>query len=630
MNNYIERIRIKSIAAGKRVTHLQVVLSVIASRKWQDGLTMADHYIDAVQLMMPNWDMHEWRKDIIKEYCRCVENGIKEMVVHGASDSNKSSTFAALGLVEFFANPSKVSVYLTSPYKDSTDCGIFSALIDIYQDVIERHPYLPGKYIESQSRIKLENASARSGIRVVTADKIGKLVGRKAKDPTQGRMIFMFDEAPAFEESPKKAVLQLLNNIITVNNMIAMFAGNFAEQDDLLGAVSIPAIPMGYSGLDIEKDVRWVTTRGGVVLRLDGHRSPNILAGVDKYLYVTTISYLSALEKINGGKNSPGYLRFGRSFPCLSADEKCVLNRHTIRTLGGYDDINWSAGRVEQFAFLDPGFGGDPCVCVRCFVGSRAILDNVGRTVAGKKVIYFPPECFNTILLDVSPEAGETVEKQIANGFYDWVRTFGIPAVNCGFDPSMRGAITKDLLDANRSFTPLDSNLSATDTPMAAVGNKKQTARDEYFNINTEQHFNVRTILQGRQLCGLQFCEKAVQQLCKRKWYYAGKKKKVQGKDEFKSSNNGESPNEADALVGCIRMVVFRGMVNITEIIYGISSNQQVGSNVAIDRVKSMLASMSGKRIDNTGKNCSMLPVPNRILGRSILSTETPNRMKRR
>ena len=206
----------------------------------------------------------------------------------------------------------------------------------------------------------------------------GKLVGKKSRDFNQGLLVIILDELPAFTPSATRALMRVMPNLLSVPNLLILYAGNFANIWDALGGFCDPDerdIPGGYSGFDPDRHFRWRTKRGGLCLRFDGLQSPNVKAGRDIYPFVTTLAYIQKIAGQPGGLKSPDGMRFVRSAPVTSLDEFTITNGERIRAGGCFDKFEWTADPIKTGAFIDPGFGGDACVLQKFKLGYAKIPD---------------------------------------------------------------------------------------------------------------------------------------------------------------------------------------------------------------------------------------------------------------
>lgn len=564
------------------------------------GKTPHEHRRAAMEMFWPERVWHNWREERMQSIQHCLEHRIQELMWIGSSNSNKSADMADAAVSLWLTNPEMTSIYVTSPYESATETGLWAYIVEQFNAARERVPALPGKHRLSDNSIVLHDRNPRSFIRVATVDQIGKLVGKKARDFSDGLLIILADELPAFSRSAAQNFLAVMANLWSVPNLLVIGAGNFAHTSDALGIFCDPDemdVPGGYDHFDPDKHFRWRTKRRGLTLRFDGLRSPNVLAGRDLYPFVTTIEYIGKLAALPGGLLSPDAMRYVRSAPITSLDEYTVMNGERIRAGGAYDDFEWTADKLVKFCFFDPGFGGDPCVLQKFKLGYVKTADGKRHTLALWDAPHVIP-----VKVGLKDEDGNVIpaEDQVVLGAKEICEKEGILPSRAGYDGSMRPNLTQRVgILWSPQVTPYDSNGTPTSRP-AGVNEMKEgpnktrvpvTWRDKVDRLLSEYWFAVASIIDSMQLRGLKLSPKAAGQLCQRRWGWAGKKKRVETKEEFKETlrlqgKPVESPNEADALVGGVEMARRLGLT-----MEGLAPN-----GGAISLILAMIRERSGTR----------------------------------
>lgn len=565
--NYLEHLR----KEFPKKTDLQLEHLCVRSRYLQDftGATEHEHRMNAMRLMWPKRIVHAWREKAMESFYRCKVQKKKELLWLGSSNSNKTGGMADLLVELWMENPEATSIYITSPYEDATETGIWARVVEQFDAAKALHDHLPGRVKESDSAIVMFDRNPLSFIKVVTVDQVGKLVGKKSSNFEAGMMIIACDELPEFKRGGE-ALISVLKNIRSVPNFMLIGAGNFADVNDGLGRLAEPAREGGYESLNVDLDHEWETARGGLAIRFDGHQSPNVLAGKDIIPVVTTIANLKDLEMIEGGTNTPGYYRYGRSFPMLDFNEYTVTNAVKLRAGGAFEKADWSSDDLTYGAHCDPGFGGDPCVIAFWRFGQ-------GFDDGERKMIFELCEVPVTIPINVGAKDAvdreETVDAQIARKCKEHLDKRKIPYGHFSFDDSMRGGIVQAMMRAmGNSVVAISSAGVASRRILSAVKQtvdpsakpqerKVRRANDEYQNAATEMHFAVSALVDARQFRGLHLSKEAVRQLCTRKWRWIGKKKQIEIKFDFKAHSSGKSPNESDAIVGGVENARRLGLV---------------------------------------------------------------------
>ena len=539
--DYIEEVRSKPGQAN--LSAAEIERSILRQKKYRDGLGFKDHLLSYCKHLLPDKDWHEFRQWFVLRAGECLDTGIKELSVSGCTNSGKTSTAAYLLNAIWSIWPENSTVYMAGQTKNAGQSTIWGESKEVFLDIKSRNPWFPG-YSDKDVIYYDDKIKGRAKIEVLAGDNLGQLQGRKLIDPDKdGFLIVVFDECP---EYPNMKAFEVNDNLVDNEKYLGLFMGNFGDVNDILGRIMTPK--EGYSSLDVDGSQEWRTITDGIALRFDGHKSPNIILGEDRYSYLlknTTVQ--KTIARYGGSKTSPGYMKFVRAFPQQRAESRTILSESDLRAYGGYrdyrkedpDKIVFRPSEIINVGFCDPGFGGDPCVALRLEV--RVDYD-------GNQVVWFPEGALYTIPVDTQSDV--PVNKQIALECVQYCRRHRIDPVRFGFDPSLRSGIAIEM--ARHGFVPQESN----DRPSDRRITEDVTAKDQYTNANDEQHFVVQELLYARRLTGCHHVQEAVDQLKRRKYRFRGSKMRVQSKDEYKKENLHQSPNEADALVGAVRRAV--------------------------------------------------------------------------
>lgn len=550
---------------------IELMCASDANLRGHTGHTEHHHRREAMKMLFPDRVWHDFRERLVSGFYRARRGKKKELLFHGSSNSNKTGGLADLCLTLWWENPKATSIYITSPYEDATQTGIWARILEQFDAARSLHEYLPGKVKESENAIVMYDRNPASFIRVVTVDAVGKLVGKKSFKHDAGMMLVVADELPEFKRGAE-ALIGVLRNLRSVSNFMLIGAGNFADPMDGLGRLSEPAIEGGYESLDVDLDQEWESNRRGLVIRFDGHQSPNVLAGVDKWNFLTTIAYLKDLEATEGGKDTAGYMRFGRSFPVLTANEFTVTNAAKIKAGSCYEKPEYTAGNKFVGAHLDPGYGGDPCVLQMFTFGEAYIDDDIFHVLEFTQgPIVIPIR----VRPGMDNERLKIVEQMICEATMEHLRANKVPIEHFSFDGSLRAGIVQAMMRyIGSNVMAFDYGGPATGRPLSVLKTvldpskprqerKIKTAKEAFANFNTELHFAVSSAIDSQQIRGLQHCRQAVNQLCIRRWRWSGKRREIEPKVSseqgskarnwgYKQRNDGRSPNEADAVVGCM------------------------------------------------------------------------------
>jgi len=555
---YLDKIR----ASFPSKTEAEVELLCASSRTLQlkTGLSAHDHRRRGMERLFPARVWHDWRDQRVRSVQECIETRTQELAWMGASSSCKTGDLADMMLTLWWTKPEMTTIYIASPYERATEEGVWAETITQFESAKAANPSLPGRHRLSDNSIILFDRNPRSIIKVATVDKIGKLVGKKSRDHSQGMLIIAVDELPGFEESAAQKFLTVTKNLWSVPNVLILTTGNFAWVVDGFGTFCDPDeqdIPGGYDGFDADTHFRWRTKRGGLVLRFDGMQSPNVKAGRDIYPFVTTNAYVTKMAAQPGGLTSPDAMRFVRSAPVTSLNDFTVTNGDRIRAGGCLEAFVWTSDAIVLFVFIDPGFGGDDCVLQKFKMGWMPLKEGGKRQVVA---LWEEPYVIPIKLGRKDAEGVPIpVDDQIVDGAKEHCRAFGIPESHVGYDGSMRASIVQKFASRwGLRVQAIDSRGSPTDRRCAA--GESATWKDRVDRLLSVMWFATASLIDSFQLKNLQASPKGVEQLKARQWMHTGKnKKKVQTKSEYmeqmrKQGKSARSPGEADAIVGGVEM----------------------------------------------------------------------------
>jgi len=140
--------------------------------------------------------------------------------------------------------------------------------------------------------------------------------------------------------------------------MIGM--SNPSSKFDAFGVWSEPED--GWDSVDTNVDDGWRTKWGGKYIRLDGERSPNILAGETIYPYLPRADQIAEKRELLG-TSSRGYMRMVRAVFFDSDEDEGIYSENEITKSGCMNKVRW-ASSPTKVAGLDPAFtnGGDRTV----------------------------------------------------------------------------------------------------------------------------------------------------------------------------------------------------------------------------------------------------------------------------
>lgn len=484
------------------------------------------------------------------------------------NNSSKSFSMSRLMMQLFIEDPNYTGVYVASPYKEATTIGIWGYMKEAFRECAPHMGWDADRYLkDSKGLINIKDGDRAGFVRIVAVDDVGMLQGKKPRSADRGGLHLLIEESGTFKKNPGAAVWDVLQNLMGQERFNAWSTCNFK---DIFGLDGMLCKPMGkdYGDLDIDKDQSWDSVRNGFTLRLDGERSPNVLANQKrkKFKYIVGQEDIDAMIAAGHGPKSPKYMEQIRSFPLTGMSQFTVTTLTKLQAGRVFNDEIYRAITPTRWAFADPGLGGDEyCLATA----------GIKTTNAGKHVIV--PEHFEYISIEADKfftaddvifadrfnsrhefKVGDkmTPEIQGALKVAEKLSSYGIASTNFGYDASMRASVQRahDMFIGHRSLS-MDYIGPAEDLQMpSGIG----SARDLYSNFITYLWFLAADMCENGIIREGDPWQKGFSQLSSRLWEWSGSRRKMESKDTYKQRNSNESPNEADALVGLLYLIYKR------------------------------------------------------------------------
>ena len=497
-----------------------------------------------------------WGERIIQAACNH-----KLLAASGCSSCGKSFLLgAAWGLVNWLANVFETKVIITSQTVQGARNRVWKDISQLYYGAlgIGLDKVCPAfKMLDATAQIKTDpkllarysgdlNIAGMGvsgmGIEIIAGGKgeasatIGKLQGMKAK-----RMIIIADELPLLEHGILEAAI---GNLFSNKEAQLIGLGNFSSIYDPFGIFTEPVD--GWKSLheDIEG---WETKplgQRGYCLRFDGEKSPNVLAGYDKYPGIYSNEIHETHKKM--GVKSAMYWKMCRSMPMPEGGDLSIYSEADFVAGDVHGHPIWDAG-AEQVgvAFLDPAFtnGGDR---------SQAVFAKVGIS-GGRKTLEF------TEAIELKSDVTQTWvphDFQIARQYRDLCKARGIDPENAGFDNTGAGLSFGSILISEWSHRVVGVGFggSASERPVSL--NDSTTGNERYENRVAELWVQGREYVRAGQIKGMSKAmagELLARQFPDPRKGKSYKKTAIESKRDMKS-RVGYSPDLGDSGLGCIEV----------------------------------------------------------------------------
>ncbi len=469
---------------------------------------------------------HPWAEKMIRA---AIKN--KYLSIGGSASSGKSHTMAAWGIVNWLSQPQDTLVLMTSTTLREARKRIWGSVMTLLT-VIEGAPIKIRDSIGNASYVN-ENGTLieRAGLSLVAAEKArtreatNKLIGIKQK-----RVILIGDELSEISESIVNAGLTNLSKNPHFQ-MIGMSNPN--SRFDAFGVWSEPK--NGWDSVDTNVDDTWKTKWDGQYLRLDGERSPNVLAGEVIYPWLPTQQKLDE-DRALLGEESRGYMRMVRAVFFDSDETTGIYTENELTMSGAMNRVEWE-GATTKVAGLDPAFtnGGDRTILYTATVGYNK---NGHYVIEFDKAIHLNDDATNKAV----PRT-----YQIVRQIKDHCEKNKILAENVAVDATGAGAPFCDVLagEWSNKFMRVGFGGKASDKRVSA--SSQLVGEELYMNRVSELWFVGKELMRTQQVFGI--TANLASEMTSRNYDMVKSgtlRVKIESKPEFKA-RFGSSPDLADA-----------------------------------------------------------------------------------
>lgn len=377
----------------------------------------------------------------------------------------------------------------------------------------------------------------RAGLSLIAAEKsktreaVGKFIGIKQK-----RVFLIADELSELSE----AILQAGLSNLSKNPYFSLVGmSNPSSRFDAFGVWSTPQDT--WEKINTEVDDTWETKWGGTYIRLDGERSPNIIAGENKYPWLPTLEKVEEDAELLGAK-SRGYMRMVRAVFFDSDDSETVYTESELIDSGSMSTVQWSTKPVNIAGF-DPAFTTD---------GDRSILyfGKVGMDDSGQFV------CELTKPVQINDDAtNKAVPRsyQIARLVKEECDKREVLASNLAIDATGAGQPLADVLAQEFGGDILRVSFGGKASDKRVSVRSKNIGHEIYVNRVSELWFIGKELCRTRQLFGIS--ADLVKEITNRNYDIvktgSNLRMKLESKVEYKA-RFGQSPDLADAAFLCV------------------------------------------------------------------------------
>ena len=489
-------------------------------------------------------------------------------IVMGAASMSKSFSAGVRYFLEWVRDPEWTTVRVIGPSEDHLETNLFSHLVSLHQQASMPMPGKVGSLFIGMDRRNLTSSIKGLVIPVGHIKKAGRLQGTKRKPrphphPIFGersRLFVFMDEVENIPTGVWADVDNILANSdeTSCDGFKVLCAYNPSNQFHEVGQRAEP--PTGWRDFDVDRDFNWKSKRGWSVLRLDGERSENVKQGRVVFPGLQTQAGLDLLAKNSGGKQSAGYMTFGRGAYPTQGTEMTVIPPGMLEKSRG------------EFIWFDTP---RPCGSVdMALLGGALAVFTLGKFGLATGIKWPPSlkhptghtEMFKNAQGSVTPRIGVQADQQfplpkgetvaMKNAVVDMAKRAGIAPECLCMDRTGNGAGVHDLVMDEWSTAVIGVNYSSGPTEQKIMEesdkpkkNSEGKIEQAFDRIDSELWFAFRAFCEFTVLLlnPAMDLSKITPQLTERRYRVVGGKNKVESKKDFKDRGN-DSPDEADSL----------------------------------------------------------------------------------
>ena len=524
----------KMDVGGLRIPPTSVLTGLLYGFAHHENLRAKEYYFWRIcdelwnhdELPEPLMVRHPWAEQMI---WAALNN--KYLAIGGSASSGKSHTMAAWGIVNWLSQPKDTLVLMTSTTLREARKRIWGSVLSLLS-VVEGAPIKIRDSIGSAAYVSEKGTLIeRAGLSLIASERsktreaVGKLIGIKAR-----RTLLIADELSELSESILQAGLTNLSKnpefqLIGMSNPNSRF--------DAFGVWSEPI--NGWDSVDTNNQDDWTTKWGGDYIRLDGERSPNILAGEVLYPWLPTEEKINE-DKALLGPESRGYMRMVRAVFFDSDETQGIYGENELTISKAMSQVSWK-GQPIYLAGIDPAFtnGGDRTILFTAAVG----YDSTGQFV-----IEFGESIH---LNDDASNKAVPRTYQIVRQIKEHCTRRNILPENVSVDATGAGAPFCDVLAGEWSDRFLRVSFGGKASDRRVSANSKAIGEELYVNRVSELWFVGKELMRTRQVFGIK--HDLAQEITSRNYDLVKSgtlRVKIESKQEFKS-RFGKSPDLADA-----------------------------------------------------------------------------------
>lgn len=483
----------------------------------------------------------KWREELeLLSWAWC---NYRLVAVIGHASAGKTHTMAHIGFTYYLASAHDTILTLTSTHLPGLKKRIWSDVVaaakqSILGDCCYIRPHdLTIRPLQNQK----EDKYVVEGVAVGRdPDAVTRIQGNHSKNHRH----VIIDEA----EGTPPAIFEALANLMTDQDFRCAMLANPENQYGEFGSFCEPV--EGWDAIDAEQDQWWETARGGICIRLDGLRSPNMRFpkadnGKEPFPFLIDEGYVEQI-KVSHGYESPRWWIFVRGWFPPAGTMGTVFNANVLGLARDRIQYNFPP---TLCASMDPAFeGGDECILQ---------FGEYGEANGSPFAFNFLGE--QVVKVKAKP-GGDPLDYLIAYEVMGQCKAKGILPEQFILDTTGAGRSIAAILDKEWGLVQrCEFGGAATDRKLKPT--ELKTCKDLFDRFVTELWFAAKAFMEENLVGGIGIAFKTLrEQLTARKYEIKGGKESIETKKEMKK-RLGYSPDHADAFVLFTELIRRQGAV---------------------------------------------------------------------
>lgn len=532
-------------------------------------LLEADDYLSAAALA--------WRRamfDPRPRHIRRIFAALRDydlVMLVGAAGLGKTYAASAWMTLDYARDPGDTGIKFASVQQTNLQGNMWANLRELQTQMLFT-PVSLEDFDDQKKSYRIPNSRPDCGFDAIflgrASEAQGKLKGyhpkpfRPKQHPLFGdttRIRIFLDETQSLPEGTKDDLGSPRSSISSRRCMKVVGTANPTDASKWSLRMAEP--PGGWSKENAEKCWEWDTSEGWHVCRIDGSKFENVLEG--KFIYEGFVAPDVQAQYLVNGIPTPGWYIFYKGWPPPGMSADVVVPAFWF---DGSIGTPIFTGPTVGIAGVDPSFVNDPpFIAVGRYGTASGWIDSEGvehhfesrKSADGR-------ESRQCAVVDDLITLNPNSHTELAKEAVEWCRRLQIAPDHVVVDMTGNGygVFTEMTRLFGQAVIGVNWKNSATDHKI--LTEDRHPANIQVVNIRSEMYWAVRNWIQPRVRAFFvnPVCKQRAQlrhQLTTTTYDQIGGKQRIEDKEHWKSRNNGNSPNEADAVVQMIHAVRERG-----------------------------------------------------------------------